>query len=298
PGRAALAIARRRDAPPERVALGHGTGQRRQAALRELAGGGEMVLPWPSWGQLPALAGRAGMRHVPVAPAADGSPDLGALAAAVTDATRAVVLCSPNDPTGALVDRAGLRAFTGALRPDVSVLVDEALVELAGEGASAAPLVSELSNLLLFRSCSKAWAMAGLRAGYVLGSGADEGLLAVLSPGQGVASPAQAAVGAALEDPDRAARRLERRRLAVASERAHLSARLEGTPFSVLDSAAHLVWMRGEGMTAAQIAHGLAGQRVHVASGAAWGDDEHVRVTLRDRAATNRLAAALRLLAD
>ncbi len=295
-GPAVEAIARHHGIPVERVALGHGAGQLLQAALRELAAGGEAVIPWPAWSPLPALAGRAGVRPVSVDLAPDGTIDLDAVAAAVTESTRAVVLCSPSDPTGALVNLDGLRAFAGGLRPDVSVLVDEALVEFAGEEASAAPLVCELTNLLVFRSFSKAWAMAGLRAGYVLGSPADEELLAILTPGQGVATPTQAAVAAALEDPDRAAGRLERRRRAIAAERAHLAGLLAGTPFSVLASAAHYVWMRGEGMTAAQITHGLAEERVHVASGSSWGDEDHVRVTLRDRAATDRLAAALRRL--
>ncbi len=293
-GPAVEAIARHHGVPVERVALGHGAGQLLQAALRELAAGGEAVIPWPAWAPLPALAGRAGVRPVPVDLAPDGSADLDALAAAVTEDTRAVVLCSPNDPTGALVDLDGLRAFACGLRPDVSVLVDEALVELAGEQASAAPLVAELPNLLVFRSFSKAWAMAGLRAGYVLGSRTDEELLAILTPGQGVASPTQAAVAAALEDPDRAAGRLERRRRVIAAERAHLAGLLDETAFSVLDSCAHYVWMRGEGMTAAQITHGLADARVHVASGAGWGDEDHVRVTLSERPATERLVAALR----
>ena len=148
PGPAVHAIARRHDVPVDRVALGHGAGQLLQAALRELAGGGEALMPWPSWGPLPALAGRAGVRGVPVPLASDGSADLDALAAAATDATRAVVICSPNDPTGALVAREALRDFTAALRPDVSVLVDEALVELAGEGASVAPLVQMISVAL------------------------------------------------------------------------------------------------------------------------------------------------------
>jgi len=176
------------------------------------------------------------------------------------------------------------------------VIVDEALVELAGEEMSVAPLVDELPNLLVLRSFSKAWAMAGLRAGYVVGSGADEELLRVLTPGQGVASPTQAAIAAALEDPARATRRLERRQLGIAAEREHLQGLLQDTPFSFLESAAHVVWLRGEGMTASQITHGLSEQRVHVASGAAWGDDDHVRVTLRERSATDRLAAALHVL--
>jgi histidinol-phosphate/aromatic aminotransferase/cobyric acid decarboxylase-like protein len=294
-GDARAAVAARHGVPVERVALGHGAGQLLQAALREVAGGGEALMPWPSWSPLPALMTRAGIRPVPVDLGADGAADFGALAAAVTDATRAVVLCSPNDPTGALADLGALRDFAAGLRPDVTVLVDEALVELAGEDASALPLVEQLHNLLVFRSFSKAWALAGLRAGYVVGPAGDEELLAVFTPGQGVASPTQAAVAAALADDGRARVRLERRRQAIAAEREHLARLLGGLPFSFGPSHAHFVWLRGEEQTAASISHGLAEQRIQVATG--WGDDEHVRITLRDRAATARLASALRALA-
>jgi histidinol-phosphate/aromatic aminotransferase/cobyric acid decarboxylase-like protein len=296
-GPAVAAIARRHGVPESQVALGHGAGQLLQGALRELAVGGEVVLPWPSWAPLPGLAGRAGAHPVPVPLAADGSVDLDALAGAVTDRTRAIVICSPNDPTGAVVARDDLRRFTESLRPEISVIVDEALVELAAEDASVAPLLAELPNLLVLRSFSKAWAMAGLRVGYVLGSPEDAEALAALSPGQGVASPAQAAVAAALEDEMRGALRLQRRRLLAARERAHLAQGLQDTPFSFAGSETHMLWLRGEGMTAAQLTHGLADQRIHVTPGAEWGDEEHVRVTLRDRRATDRLLAALRVLA-
>lgn len=295
-GPAVRAIAAHHGVPEARIALGHGAGQLLQAALRELAAGGDAVLAWPSWAALPALAGRAGARPVPVPLAPGGGADLPALAAAVTQATRAVVLCSPNDPTGAVVDRGELRAFAESLPPQVSVLVDEAMVELAPEGASVAPLVDELANLVVLRSFSKGWAMAGLRVGYVLGPAADTELMQALTPGQGVASPAQAGVVAALEDPGRAAARLAIRRHAAAAERERLTAALAPTPFFFLESHAHVVWLRGTDMTAAQIVHGLAGQRIHVAPGAAWGDDDHVRVTLRDRAATERLVSALAAL--
>lgn len=289
-GPAVAAIAAHHGVPPERVALGHGAGQLLQAALRELGAGGEVVVPWPAWAPLPTLAARAGAQPVEAA--------RGPLAELpITEHTRAVVLCSPNDPTGDVLDRDELRAFAEGLRPEVSVLVDEALVDFAAPHDSVAALVEELPNVLVFRSFSKAWSLAGLRVGYVLGSTTDAELLRVLSPGQGVASPAQAAVAAALEDDGRARVRLSIRRTAAARERARLAQALEDTPFSFPASETHAVWLRGEGMTAAHITHGLAEQRIAVASGAQWGDDDHVRVTLRDRRATERLVAALRILA-
>jgi histidinol-phosphate aminotransferase len=293
-GPAVAAIAGYHDVPETRVALGHGAGQVLQAALRELAAGGEVVLPWPGWAPLPALAGRTGARPVEV-PLAGG---LDAIAAAVTESTRAVVISSPNDPTGAVVGRGALRTFAEGLRPEITVIVDEALVEFAGDDASVVPLLDELPNLLVLRSFSKAWALAGLRVGYALGSATDAELLGLLTPGQGVASPAQAAVAAALEEAGRARLRLGLRRTAAALQRGRLREALAGTPFHFPDSEAHMVWLAADGMTAAQLTHGLAGQRIHVASGAAWGDDDHVRVTLRDQPATDRLVAALRVLAD
>ncbi len=178
------------------------------------------------------------------------------------------------------------------------MFVDEALVELAPPGSSVVPLLDELPNLLVFRSFSKAWALAGLRAGYVIGSATDAELLGVLTPGQGVASPAQAAVAAALENEDRARLRLQQRRTAAAAERARLATALAGDARSRSPSRRrHAVWLSAAGMTAAQLTHALAEQRIHVASGANWGDDDHVRVTLRDQRSTERLVAALRILA-
>ena len=223
-GPAVAAIARHHDIPEARIALGHGAGQLLQAALRELAAGGEVIVPWPGWAPLPALAGRAGAQPVSVG-GLDGVP------AAVTEATRAVVVSSPNDPTGELTGRDALRALAGSLPPHVTVIVDEALVELAGEEASVAPLLDDLENLLVLRSFSKGWAMAGLRVGYVLGSAADTELMSALTPGQGVATPAQAGVAAALEDADRAERRLALRRATAAAERERLAAGLASTPF-------------------------------------------------------------------
>lgn len=296
--RAREAVAAHHGLPVERAVLGHGAGPLLQALLRELAAGGDAVLPWPSWGPLPALAARAGVRPVPVPLGAGGTPERAGLVAAVTDATRVVVVCSPNDPTGGLLGREDVRALAAEVGPAVTVIVDEALVELAGEDASCAPLLADVPNLLVLRSFSKAWGLAGLRGGYALGPQGAEDLLAVLEPGQGVAAPTQAAIAAALGDPARAAAFLRRRRSRVGAERERFATLLDGTPFAFPPSHTHHLWLRGEGMTSSSLTDGLAKRRVLVASGAAWGDDAHVRITLGDRPGTERLAAALRAVAD
>ena len=155
-------------------------------------------MPWPSWAPLPTLVARAGAQPIEAA--------RGPLRRAAGRPPRRAPSCCARPTTRRATSStaAELRAFAEGLRPEVSVLVDEALVELAAPDASVAPLLDELPNLLVFRSFSKAWSLAGLRVGYVLGSSSDVELLGVLSPGQGVASPAQAAVAAALEDDGRA----------------------------------------------------------------------------------------------
>ena len=292
-GAARTAVAKRHGVPEEQVALGHGAAQLMQAALREVAYGQEVVLAWPSWGPLPALVGRAGASPVPVELDPAGVLDLAAMAAAVGERTRAVVICSPNDPTGALLDPDDLQHFTTSLPESVLVLLDEALIDFPGEEASSIALVSGLPNLLVFRSFSKAWAMAGYRAGYAVGAPEQTELLARMAPGLGVTTPTLAAIAAALDPTKRGRQRMERRRSTVAAERDRLLRLLRGSPYSIAPSRSCYVWLSGEGLEGTAIARGLNEARIVVAPGVDWGDDDHVRITLRDKPATERLGSAL-----
>lgn len=298
-GAARAAVARRHEVPETQVALGHGAAQLLQAALRELASGGEVVLPWPSWTPLPALAARAGATPVPVELDPAGLVDVDALITAAQGASvRAVILCSPNDPTGAVVELGEIRRLAGALRERTVLLLDEALVDFVGEEASAAAIVSELPNTIVFRSFSKAFALAGLRAGYAVGPPELAETLGRMTPGLGVASPTLAAMATALDPNDRAVRRMRKRRAAAATERDRLAEALRGTPYSTAPSRSCYVWMSCEGLGGAAISRGLDEARIVVAPGADWGDEDHIRITLRDKPATERLASALRALLD
>ena len=118
----------------------------------------ELVTPWPSYGLYPAIAHRARGHAVPV-------PGFGAQAVlrAVNDRTRLVALCNPNDPTGELVPVDELRSLLEALPERVVVLLDEALRDFvdAEERDAALALVEEFPRLLVFRTFSKAWGLAG-----------------------------------------------------------------------------------------------------------------------------------------
>lgn len=295
-GPAVEAIAAHLGLDPDRIALGHGAAQLIQAAVRRLAVGGSLLVPWPSWSPLPALAARTGARPVFVECPGGFDPERVAAAAATEDDVRAVAVCSPNDPTGELVSAAQLRALAELTPAGTAILLDEALVEFAAPAASLTPLVDEIPSLIVFRSFSKAWALAGLRAGYAVAGEQAAEIVAELSPGLGVSQPAQAAMAAALEPGGKPLRRLERRAKAVAAERERLIRLLDDSAYELAPTRAHVVWLGHAELDGSDLAHELAERRLVVAPGSEWGDSRRVRITLRDRASTERLVSALREL--
>jgi histidinol-phosphate/aromatic aminotransferase/cobyric acid decarboxylase-like protein len=267
----------------EQVAPGHGAGELLHAVFRAIAAGGRVAIAWPGWSPLPGIVHEAGAAPLPVPLTDAGAPDVHALAAIEPD-TSAVVLCTPNDPTGATAD---VRALAGALADGVWLVVDAALAELAPD-EDAAALLAARERVLIVRSFSKAHAMAGLRAGYALANDAE--LLDRLSPAGGVSAPAQAAMLWAVRDGEAVVRR---RRATAARERRRLGDALRGSPFSFSAGHGHLVWLSSTEEDGASIVRRLAASRIYVTPGAQWGDERHVRIALRDGAATDRLAGAL-----
>jgi histidinol-phosphate aminotransferase len=287
------AIAARHGVAVGQVAPGHGAGELLHAAFRAIGGGGQVAIAWPGWGPLPRLVHEAGGVPVPVPLTTAGAPDPDALAAAVGPDTIAVALCTPNDPTGATVPPPALLRLADRLPERVWLVIDAALADFTGGQTPLrvrVPLTAR-ERVLVVRSFSKAHAMAGFRAGYALAN--DGELVERLSPAGGVSAPAQAAMLWAVAEGDAV---VARRRAAAARERERLAAALSGTPFSFPDGHGHLVWLRSTEHDGEEIARGLAARRIYVTPGTAWGDDLHVRVALRDGAATDRLSAALREL--
>ncbi len=279
--------AARHGVSPAQVAVGHGAAELLQEACAELLRGGEeLLVAWPGWGPLPELARRVGGNPVAV----PGEGGIGPLAERAGADTRAIALCSPNDPTGAPVAREDVRALCERVGERVWVLLDESLADFLEPGEDAAGLVAELPNLLVFRTFAKAHAMAGFRIGYVLGPAE---MAERLTPSFSVNAPAQAAAAWALELGDPV---IARRRAAAARERDRLAAALHGTSLSFPPTAAPFVWLSSDEYSGREIAEHLGLRRIKVAAGEQWGDDRHVRVTLRDSAATDRLIAALREL--
>jgi histidinol-phosphate/aromatic aminotransferase/cobyric acid decarboxylase-like protein len=280
------AIAASHDIDPARVVVGHGAGELLRAALRAVAAGGEVEVAWPGWGPLPGLVTEAGATPVPVAldTLAGGSvagPGGTAPPAGAARRLAAVVVGRPADPTGVVVPHAELAALAG----EHWLVLDEALAGFLPDGEDA---LVEHPRAIHVRSFSKAHAMAGFRIGYAV---LPEDVELPLAPVLGASSPALAGALWAVQN---GADSVRRRRAHAAAERARLEAALADTPFHPSPGHGPYVWLAAP--SGRDVAEALAARRIYVAPGTAWGDAHHVRVTLRDAAATDRLVAALREL--
>jgi histidinol-phosphate aminotransferase len=281
-------LAERHEIDPQRLILGNGAAELLTAAARALIEPGQrLVTSWPSYPLYPIMARRAHGRAVPVS---GGIEEL--LDAAHEPDVRVVVLANPNDPTGELVPTTALAQLLAQLPGDVAVLLDEALVEFADAQPTNASLalLEEHPRLLVFRSFSKAWGLAGLRIGYAIGGPGSEPLLAELEPDLGVSELSQAG---ALEALQSCAHFIINRTHVVQEVRPALTAALRERDFEVTDSQANFLWAAHPTFPGDEIAARLARSGVLVAAGAALGEPQHVRIALRDQAASERLLSAL-----
>jgi histidinol-phosphate aminotransferase len=281
-------LADRHDIDPARLILGNGAGELLSSAARALIEPGQVLLTaWPSYPLFPIIARRAHGHAIRVSGGVDAL-----LEAIPQHETRVIALASPNDPTGELLPVAELERLLLALPDGVAVLLDEALIEFC----DAQPLDASLAlleahpRLLVFRSFSKAWGLAGLRLGYAVGGPGAEELLAELEPDLGVNELSQAGCLEALRS---AAGLVKRHVHDVCVERTRLSAALRRRGFEVSDSQANFVWAAHPLFDGDELAVRLARARVLVAAGAALGEPHHVRIALRSPAASDRLLEAI-----
>ncbi len=282
------ALADRHGVDPPRLILGNGAAELLSAATRALIEPGQkLITTWPSYPLFPIMARRAHGQAVPVSGGVDAL-----LEAVAAHNTRVVAVASPNDPTGELLGVAELRRLLAGLPDGVAMLLDEALVEFADAqpvDASLA-LLEEYPRLLVFRSFSKAWGMAGLRIGYAVGGPGSEELLGELEPDLGVNELAQAG---ALEALHTAQGLLDKHVHGVAVERIRLSTALRRRGFEVADSQANFLWAAHPTLDGGELAARLSRAGVLVAAGAALGEPRHVRISLRNPAASDRLLTAI-----
>ncbi|WP_342379789.1 aminotransferase class I/II-fold pyridoxal phosphate-dependent enzyme [Myxococcus stipitatus] len=134
-------------------------------------GGGGVVCSERVYDVLPVYAAQAGGKVDRVPLDASQTHDLDAMEARVGESTRLVAVCNPSNPTGTIVDAAKLRAFCDKVSAKATVLVDEVYIHYLESPASQSmvDLVRAGKNVLITRSFSKIYGLAGMRVGYALG---------------------------------------------------------------------------------------------------------------------------------
>ncbi len=169
-------IGKRLGVPGAQVVLGHGSSEVITSAALAWGKRGTILLPALQFDEPLLYPMAQGLNYRRVAMAPDLGIDLGALArAAAAPDVAMIYLCNPNNPTGMMLKPADLVAFARSLPPCVTLLVDEAYMELADDPTAATmlPLVASGANVIVTRTFSKLFGMAGLRIGYAVASPAN-----------------------------------------------------------------------------------------------------------------------------
>lgn len=278
------AVGRRLGVDPEQIVVGGGSIAVLQNTLLAYTGPGtEVVHAWRSYEAYPILVGLAGADPVPVPLDAGLTHDLEAMAAAVTGRTRAVIVCNPNNPTGTHLPHADIERFLAAVPSDVLVILDEAYREFADEPADAVELLPRHPNLAVFRTFSKAYGLAGVRAGYLVASAEIAGNVRAASPPFGLSAVAEAGAVAAWNDLEHLAVVVDTAR--VGRERLWAALRARGIPAPA--SRSNFVWIPAEDTGPLERACIERGVSVRCFAG------EGVRVTVGDRNAEDAVIAAV-----
>jgi histidinol-phosphate aminotransferase len=233
-----------------------------------------------------------GATWTPVALRPDGAYDLDAVAGAIGPRTKIVAVVSPNNPTGGVVDSAALIDFLDALPPHVLPVLDEAYFEYLPAGShDGTALLRDGRYLVVMRTFSKAFGLAGLRVGWMAG---PPGLAEALAPVRNafdVNAVAQAAALASLSDADV---ELPRRMGEVRTERARMADGLRALGIDPLPSEANFVFVEVGEDRAAAIDRALTTRGVIVRPTAGFGAPGGLRITVGTPEQNDRLLAAMR----
>ena len=271
------AIARRYGIPAGHIAVGCGSvGVTQQLLAAAAEPGTEVLYAWRSFEAYPLLVKLAGADEVRV-PIRDEKHDLAVMAAAITPRTRVIFVCNPNNPTGTVVHRAELEDFLDRVPPDCLVVLDEAYAEYMRDPdvPDGLELYRDRPHVAVLRTFSKAYGLAGLRVGFLVGhEPVAEAARKTLLP-FAVNGIAQAAAIASLAAEPELLARVE----LVVKERIRVREELLAQGWSVPPTEANFVWLRlGEDTEdfAAECARNGIGIRPFAGEGAriSVGDEE------------------------
>ncbi len=208
----------------------------------------EVIYAWRSFEAYPILVGIMGARSVQVPNLPDGSHDLDAMAAAITDRTRLILVCTPNNPTGPAVTESQIRAFLAKVPATVPVVIDEAYFEFCA--ASSIPegeepplngldIYRDYPNVIILRTFSKAQGLAGLRVGYSISHPQITRHLRVAATPFAVSALAERAAVASIEHQEAVMARVRH----IVAERERVTARLRELGYEFPSTYANFVWL-------------------------------------------------------
>ncbi|TDO08826.1 histidinol-phosphate aminotransferase [Mycobacterium sp. BK086] len=284
PERLRRLIAGRIEVADDQVVIGPGaTGVAMQLLHAVTSPGDRIAMATPTFDGYPIFAQMARLQPIMVPLDEHGRHDLDALADAAADA-KVVVLCRPHNPTGTVESAPAVKRFLDAVPRDTVVLLDEAYIEFVAPAfrLDGRSLIQRYPNVLVLRTFSKAYGLAGLRIGYGFGSTALTGMLWRMQLPFGVDSSSLVAVAASYD----AERQLQRRIRVIAAERRYLRMRLRAMGVYVTEGHANFVYLPPAG-TPWQEVFDPAGLKVR------HYNDGGVRITVGDRWSTRAVLAAV-----
>jgi histidinol-phosphate aminotransferase len=289
------ALSDRYGVPPQRIALGNGSCDILLCAGEALLEpGAEVVYAWPSFSEYRHLGPASGARVIEVPTDADDRHDLDALAREVNVATRLVLVCNPNNPTSTAVGLEAIESFLDRIPSHVCVILDEAYCEFSltlGDPYASVELLRRYPNLVILRTFSKVYGLAGLRVGYGL-CGSDDFRAAVDQVRQPfyLSMAAQAAAVEALRHQDDVERRVTQ---TIAARMALVDAVRE-LGLWVAESDSNFIWLHlDDSSDEDEVVSGLRERGVLVRAGRSLGRTGALRVTVGMPEENSRFVAAL-----
>jgi histidinol-phosphate aminotransferase len=273
------ALAGRHGVEMHQVVMGNGSCELILLAGQALLDPGTTIVhAHPSFAIYPHLATAAGAEAVPIPLAADGGHDLEAMAAAVDERTRLVVLCNPNNPTGVYRDADAIERFVLDLPDDLAIVVDEAYFDFvdSADAGRVMSLARGRDNLLVTRTFSKAYGLCGLRVGYGVGSPSWVAAIDKVRQPFNVNSLAQAAALESLRHPSPLAKRIAE----TVAERVRIESALDAMDVVYLPSRTNFILIDAHPLDGRQLHEDLLRRGVIVRDGTALGVPGRLRVTI------------------
>lgn len=285
-------LAERYETEPGRIAVANGSCEILLAAAEALCEpGAEIVYAWPSFSMYPYLPALTGAREIRV-PLAEGDVhDLDAMAAEVTAATQLLIVCNPNNPTATHIPAAEVAAFCERIPPHVTVILDEAYVEFQthDDPDASLDLLAGFPNVVVLRTFSKCYGLAGLRVGYAIGSPKFRAAVDAVRQPFSVNALAQAAGAEAILHQDDVLRRVED----TVAARLTVEEGLRALGLQTSDTHANFSWVDLGDADEAAVVAGLAEREIAVRPGKALGGPGHIRVSYGTEAENERFLRVL-----